>query len=309
MSSRNIPRQTPNTNSQQTAGQSLFNQLLEISQRLLEVDPELYKTAAAHLRDNAPREASPVRRAPGSEQKGVQGDHPRRSSNTFHKYNLPGDAGKREYYQCMICSERRVTNSFHADHQHEGQKLSIRWYCPLCDTLFAVTHRGYHIKHRHKTAGKKRKSRTAKKEEEESSSDSEAFEEEAPTPRSSKKPRREDVDIDNASQGSEDASASLLATIKPMVQQATITPATPSISMLDQPQPVNPPESTNNNQLTHTITQEALNGSAIVPSEIFRMESSAGLLGIPKRLDSSATLISATTSEKIMLGVVPATLS
>jgi len=247
MSSR-IPRQSPSTSSVQSAGQNLFNQLLEIGAKLLETDPELYKTAVAHLRDNAPRDASPAHRAAGAEQKGVQGERPRRSSTSFHKYNLPGDAGKREYYQCMICNDRRVTNSFHADHQHDGQKLSIRWYCPLCDTLYAVTHRGYHIKNRHKSPGNSKKGSDAVKPEEGSSEIE--LEDEEESPRARKRPRDDD---DNTSQGSEDASASLLAGFRPLSQSPA--PATPTV-----PAPADQIISTEGSQIVHTVTQECLNG-------------------------------------------------
>jgi len=72
---------------------------------------------------------------------------PRASSR---KYVLPEDVASREFYQCMVCKERRTCNSFGAAHTHEGQaKPSIRWYCPLCDQFFAVTHRCYHIRNRH----------------------------------------------------------------------------------------------------------------------------------------------------------------
>jgi len=65
------------------------------------------------------------------------------------KYVLPKDVEDKEFYQCMICKEKRAANSF-GKHTHEGvARPDIRWYCPLCDTFFAVTHRGYHVKSRH----------------------------------------------------------------------------------------------------------------------------------------------------------------
>jgi len=311
--SKHIPRQAPNTSSQQSTGQSLFNQLLEVGRNLLDADPELYKTAVAHLRDSVPREPSPAHRPPGSELKGSKkSDHPRRSTGTFHKYNLPGDAGKKEYYQCMNCGERRVTNSFQADHVHEGKKLSVRWYCPLCDTLYAVTHRGYHIKNRHKSPANKRKSRGSKKEKhsseeeyEKEPKEEEEEEEEQTSPPPSKKGNH--VDDDNTSQGSEDASATVLASF---VQPATLTPAASSSvipaasNSSDQPQP---PTDTPN-RITHTVTQEALLGTAPLPSEFFRMESGTGLITVPSKLESSTSLLP-TQSEKLIFGAVSATLS
>lgn len=69
---------------------------------------------------------------------------------TFRKYTLPPEYADKEFYQCMVCKERRPTNSFSANHTHNGApKSSVRWYCPVCDSFFAVTHRGYHIKSRH----------------------------------------------------------------------------------------------------------------------------------------------------------------
>jgi len=71
-----------------------------------------------------------------------------RASN--RKYVLPKDVAEKEFYQCMVCKERRTANSFGATHTHDGSaKMSIRWYCPICDAFFAVTHRGYHVKSRH----------------------------------------------------------------------------------------------------------------------------------------------------------------
>lgn len=270
MSGRSIPRQSPNTSSVQSAGQSLFNQLLELSERLLEVDPELYKTALARMRENCPREPSPVKRAAGAEGKGVKGEHNRRSGNVFHKYTLPGDAGKREYYQCMVCEERRVTNSFMADHQHEGQKSQIRWYCPLCDTLFAVTHRGYHIKNRHKNANASDVVKKEEKTEFESmiksgSSDDGEEEDEgrASVPRKRGRPSQP-RDDDETSQGSEDASHDLVGLSR---ASSTISPPAPP-----PPAPLVPTTSqvldmgaqffaTESAPIVHTVTQEALGGS------------------------------------------------
>jgi len=71
-----------------------------------------------------------------------------RASN--RKYVFPKDVEEKEFYQCTVCKERRKTNSFGMNHTHsESVKSSIRWYCPLCDSFFAVTHRGYHVKSRH----------------------------------------------------------------------------------------------------------------------------------------------------------------
>jgi len=67
-----------------------------------------------------------------------------------HKYILPKDKAEKEFYQCMVCKERRTRNSFGLAHTHEQSvRPTIRWYCPICDSFFAVTHRGYHIKNRH----------------------------------------------------------------------------------------------------------------------------------------------------------------
>ena len=143
----------------------MFNEILKLSKELANKNANLFKTLVAHLTDMVPRESSPVRRAAGAEQKGVQANGSRKSATTFHKYTLPGDLGTKEYYECMLCHERRITNSFHSDHQekHPGQKFQVRWYCPACDTHYAVTHRGYHIKNRHrkdeKERGKKRTTR------------------------------------------------------------------------------------------------------------------------------------------------------
>lgn len=68
----------------------------------------------------------------------------------YRKYKLPGNV--QECYQCMVCGERRPENSFHSDHVHIGIKANIRWYCPLCDAYLAVTHRGGHIRSRHRDA-------------------------------------------------------------------------------------------------------------------------------------------------------------
>jgi len=289
MSKRNIPRQSPNVSSTHSAGQSLFTQLLEIGQQLLEKDPELYKTAVAHLHANQPREPSPVRRAAGAEQKGVKGDHGRRSSTAFHKYNLPGDAGMREYYQCMICSERRTTNSFHADHQHEGQKLSVRWYCPLCDTLYAVTHRGYHIKNRHKSPAVKKggganepmvKDESEEEEEEEEEEENENESElEPPTKRGNK---RSNEDDDTSVASDEQSSANVLATFgkpppppitgvmpAPIVAPPNITPV-PTPRITEQVSMVN----TEAVPITHTVTQEALLGGPATITPMQSMQSS-----------------------------------
>lgn len=68
----------------------------------------------------------------------------------FRKYTLPAEYAAKEFYQCMACKERRTMNTFAADHSHEAPlKSTIRWYCPICDAFYAVTHRGYHIKSRH----------------------------------------------------------------------------------------------------------------------------------------------------------------
>jgi len=67
------------------------------------------------------------------------------------KYALPKEIAEKEFYQCMVCKERRTTNSFVSSHHtHEAnERPCIRWYCPVCDAFFAVTHRVYHVKARH----------------------------------------------------------------------------------------------------------------------------------------------------------------
>lgn len=143
-------RQAPAMSSALTTGKDLFERLLAQGRELLVHDSELFKTAVANLSALVPREGSPVRRAPGAEQKGTPlNGGVRRGATSFRKYDLPDNNSQFEYYQCMVCQERRPTNSFHADHQHGTSKLDVRWYCPLCDTFFAVTHRGYHIKNIH----------------------------------------------------------------------------------------------------------------------------------------------------------------
>jgi len=159
------PRQSPKTSSTHLSSEDLFNEILTLARELVARDPNLFRTLVAHVQEMAPREPSPVRRAAGAEQKGVQANGTRKNPTTFHKYTLPGDKGAQEFYECMTCHERRVTNSFHSDHQekHKGEKFQVRWYCPICDTHFAVTHRGYHIKNRHgsedEQGGRKRSSR------------------------------------------------------------------------------------------------------------------------------------------------------
>jgi len=66
----------------------------------------------------------------------------------FRKYVLPKNSPP-EYYQCMDCGEQRSENSFQNDHLHFGKKPKVRWYCPLCMSFFAVTHRSGHIKCKH----------------------------------------------------------------------------------------------------------------------------------------------------------------
>jgi len=72
----------------------------------------------------------------------------RKSHTPFRKYVLPKDAPP-EYYQCMDCGERRAENSFQNDHMHFGKKPKVRWFCPICQVFFAVTHRSGHIKCKH----------------------------------------------------------------------------------------------------------------------------------------------------------------
>ena len=75
---------------------------------------------------------------------------PSTTHTVYRKYSLPRELAAKEFYQCMTCKERRATNTFAADHTHPApHKTTIRWYCPVCDSFFAVTHRGYHVKNRH----------------------------------------------------------------------------------------------------------------------------------------------------------------
>jgi len=67
---------------------------------------------------------------------------------SFRKYVLPKDAPP-DYYQCMECGEKRRENSFQNDHVHFGKKRQVRWYCPICNSYFAVTHRSGHIRNKH----------------------------------------------------------------------------------------------------------------------------------------------------------------
>jgi len=304
MSRRNIPRQSPNVSSTHSAAQGLFNQILDIGEKLLEADSELYKTAVAHLHANVPREPSPVRRAAGAEQKGVKGDSARRSSTAFHKYNLPGDAGKREYYQCMICSERRTTNSFHADHQHEGEKLSVRWYCPLCDTLYAVTHRGYHIKNRHKSPGAAKKGDEGIKSESNSNSGSEFEDADAPPPvHPPKKRLHED---DETSVCSEEGPANVLANLvgKKTPPITTVQPPPPILSSNMAAEPAILSNNDTGAPITHTVTQEALMGggssASLATSDIFRLTDSSNVGG---------SLVGAATEAKLMFSSNLATIT
>jgi len=66
----------------------------------------------------------------------------------FRKYALPKNAPP-EYYQCMDCGEKRSENSFMTDHMHFGRLPKVRWFCPLCEAFFSVTHRSGHIKCKH----------------------------------------------------------------------------------------------------------------------------------------------------------------
>jgi len=69
---------------------------------------------------------------------------------SFRKYVFSKDVSAKEFYQCDVCKKKLPSNSFGAAHVHEGySKPNIRWHCPICDSNFAVTHRGYHIRSRH----------------------------------------------------------------------------------------------------------------------------------------------------------------
>jgi len=68
----------------------------------------------------------------------------------YRKYMFTSDIAAKEFYECMQCKEKHSSNSFGLDHVHKGcSKSSIRWYCPLCDKFFAVTHRSNHIRTQH----------------------------------------------------------------------------------------------------------------------------------------------------------------
>jgi len=207
----------------------IYNEILKLAKELVSRDANLFKTAVVHIQDLTPREPSPVRRAAGAEQKGIQSNGGRKSSNTFHKYTLPGDKSSQEFYQCMDCGERRTTNSFHGDHQdkHHGQKFQVRWYCPMCNMYFAVTHRGYHIKNRHNgDKGQKRKHSGARyddvSEQEEEYDDSDGCDPD-------RKRRRDSIEEDVTSQGSQGSPLRTLVAFKrqPSVVLSDSVPSAP----------------------------------------------------------------------------------
>jgi len=136
---------------------------MKLTEVLRENSTDLFRTLVARINEMAPRESSHVRRAPGAEKKGRQADGTRKTVKPFRKYELPNGKSSEEYYKCVTCGECRPVNNFAQDHQevHKGKKFEVRWYCPLCKTDYAVTHRSYHIMKRHGGVknGKKRPSR------------------------------------------------------------------------------------------------------------------------------------------------------
>ena len=128
--------------------QQMFQQLLQLAEKLLVANEDLFKTAVAHLTSLLPPKADSAPRSAGAEEKG-RAQRERHKRMSYCKYKLPNGLSLQEYYECTICGERRVANTFYADHQHASQRPSVRWYCPQCKELFAVTHRGYHIRKRH----------------------------------------------------------------------------------------------------------------------------------------------------------------
>jgi len=158
-----IPKAGPEfTCDSQSESEEMFRQIMKLARDLLDRDPDRFKTLVAHMNEIAPREPSPIKRAPGAQRKGLQANGKRRKTIPFRKYELPDGWSSKEYYQCESCGERRLVNSFHNDHQvkHPGEKFNVRWYCPLCDRHYAVTHRSCHIDtvHPKDENGKKRPS-------------------------------------------------------------------------------------------------------------------------------------------------------
>ena len=58
-----------------------------------------------------------------------------------------------EFYICLDYLEIRKNNSFPGDivhsQKHGFQKFTVKWYCPCCSVLYAVTYRSWHINRCH----------------------------------------------------------------------------------------------------------------------------------------------------------------
>lgn len=146
----------------------LCDSFMEVGSLLFSSCPELFSNALTQLSNqfslalvknpNVLRSTSHVASSAGQKrgrcdcdeatEEQISCSKPVKKCTPFRKYVLPKDAPP-EYYQCMDCGERRSENSFQNDHTHFGKRPKVRWYCPLCKTFFAVTHRSGHIKCRH----------------------------------------------------------------------------------------------------------------------------------------------------------------
>jgi len=117
-------------------------------------NPEFLRPTKASEQTPAPKSSLKRGRSAHSEpaEVGEEDSHEGQKHMAYIKYSLPGTAREQEYYQCMICKEKRHENSFYSNHVHcLGEKPKVRWFCPLCQKLFAVTHRSGHIKNCHLT--------------------------------------------------------------------------------------------------------------------------------------------------------------
>jgi len=71
-------------------------------------------------------------------------------NKTFpRKFVLIPEYDEKEYYECEFCHDKRKSKTFSNRHLHGKKKIKVRWFCPICGNLYAVTHRGYHIRHFH----------------------------------------------------------------------------------------------------------------------------------------------------------------
>jgi len=131
-------------------------------------------------------------------------------------------------------------NSFHTDHQHGSNKLVVRWYCPMCDTLYAVTHRGYHIKNRHKSTETPEKQSTVKIEQDEDEDEDGG---EGGSSSSEPKNKRSHEDDDNTSQDSTEDPGNVLVSISRQSSFQPLNPSVPVIPLAPMPAPV--PTTTN----------------------------------------------------------------